>query len=258
MLTQALAFLLEVFLGLFALALLLRFYLQLLRAPARNPLSTFLAALTDWLVVPARRVIPGLFRVDLSTLVLAWLTELVLLCADLGAEQAWPRWRLGCCAGAGCGGGSHQAQHLHSDDRGHRAGGADLGGPYSPAMPVVQQLTRPFLLLFATHSARRQRRSVPHLRDRVLPARPVPGELDRGGLLRPRPRLDPLGGKKNRQDCGIHIGFNRAPFPVPGSKSRNLSIRFAAGVAHCAGSYPPLPLSCLPGTASTPTGTFFA
>src|SRR4249919_2818642 len=59
MLTQALAFLLETFLGLFALALLLRFYLQLLRAPARNPLSTFLAALTDWIVVPARRVIPG-------------------------------------------------------------------------------------------------------------------------------------------------------------------------------------------------------
>lgn len=80
MLAQAVAFLLETFLGLFALALLLRFYLQLLRAPARNPLATFLAALTNWLVVPARRVIPGLFRVDLSTLVLAWLTELVLLC----------------------------------------------------------------------------------------------------------------------------------------------------------------------------------
>ena len=108
MLTQALAFLLETFLGLFALALLLRFYLQLLRAPARNPLSTFLAALTDWLVVPARRVIPGLFRVDLSTLVLAWLTEVVLLCAltlvrgsgvagvlgGLAAAGCWPRrWR---------------------------------------------------------------------------------------------------------------------------------------------------------------------
>src|SRR5262245_14304891 len=79
MLTQVLAFLLETFLGLFALALLLRFYLQLLRASARNPLSTFLNALTDWIVVPSRRVIPGLFRVDLSTLVLAWLAELILL-----------------------------------------------------------------------------------------------------------------------------------------------------------------------------------
>ena len=42
------------------LALLLRFFLQLVRAPARNPLSQFLAALTDFIVRPARRVIPGL------------------------------------------------------------------------------------------------------------------------------------------------------------------------------------------------------
>ena len=34
---QALIFLLETFLGLFSLALLTRFYLQAVRAPARNP-----------------------------------------------------------------------------------------------------------------------------------------------------------------------------------------------------------------------------
>ena len=79
MLTQALIFLLETFMGLFALALLVRFYMQLLRAPARNPLTAFLVALTNWLVVPARRVIPGMWRLDLSTLVLAWVTEVLLL-----------------------------------------------------------------------------------------------------------------------------------------------------------------------------------
>jgi YggT family protein len=78
---QALQFLVETFLGLFALALLLRFLLQWLRAPARNPLSHFLAALTDWIVVPARRVIPGLQGLDLATLLLAWLTEVVLILA---------------------------------------------------------------------------------------------------------------------------------------------------------------------------------
>jgi YggT family protein len=78
---QALQFLLETFLGLFALALLLRFFLQWLRAPARNPLSYFLAALTDWIVVPARRVIPGLWGLDLATLLLAWVTEVVLILA---------------------------------------------------------------------------------------------------------------------------------------------------------------------------------
>jgi YggT family protein len=78
---QALQFLLETFLGLFALALLSRFLLQWLRAPARNPLTQFLAALTDWIVVPARRVIPGLRGLDLATLLLAWLTEVVLILA---------------------------------------------------------------------------------------------------------------------------------------------------------------------------------
>lgn len=81
MLSQVLLFLLETFLGLFALALLLRFHMQWLRAPVRNPLSQFLAALTDWVVVPARRVIPGFGGLDMATLLLAWLTELILILA---------------------------------------------------------------------------------------------------------------------------------------------------------------------------------
>ncbi|MEO8038921.1 MAG: YggT family protein [Betaproteobacteria bacterium] len=83
MLSQALVFLLQTFLGLLALALLLRFFLQLVRAPARNPVSQFLAALTDFAVRPARRIIPGLWGIDLSTLVLAWIVEFVLLLAVL-------------------------------------------------------------------------------------------------------------------------------------------------------------------------------
>lgn len=79
MLNQALIFLLNTLLGFFSLALLLRFYLQLLRAPFRNPLSQFLAAVTDFMVRPARRLIPGLWGMDLATLLLAWLAQLILL-----------------------------------------------------------------------------------------------------------------------------------------------------------------------------------
>ena len=79
MLNQMLAFLLDTLLGLFSLALLLRFLMQLLRAPYRNPFSPFLIALTDFLVRPARRVIPGFRGMDLATLLLAWLTQLLLL-----------------------------------------------------------------------------------------------------------------------------------------------------------------------------------
>ncbi|MCC6531234.1 MAG: YggT family protein [Burkholderiales bacterium] len=88
MLNQAASFLLETVFGLFALALLLRFYLQLVRAPYRNPVSQFLCALTDFMVVPARRIIPGLWGMDLATLVLAWLCEVVLLFALLALRGA--------------------------------------------------------------------------------------------------------------------------------------------------------------------------
>ena len=64
MLNQMFIFLLDTFLGLFSLVLLLRFYMQLLRAPHRNPLSQFLIAITDFLVRPARRVIPGFGGID--------------------------------------------------------------------------------------------------------------------------------------------------------------------------------------------------
>jgi len=77
MLTGALIFLIETLFGLFTISLLLRFYLQCVRASYRNPLSEFLGAITDFLVRPARRVIPGLWGLDLATLVLAWLLQLI-------------------------------------------------------------------------------------------------------------------------------------------------------------------------------------
>jgi YggT family protein len=79
MLNQMLIFLLDTLLGLFSLALLLRFYMQLLRAPYRNPLSQFLIGVTDFMVRPARRIIPGFRGMDLPTLLLAWLAQLLLL-----------------------------------------------------------------------------------------------------------------------------------------------------------------------------------
>lgn len=90
MLIDAARYLAEVVFGLFSLAFLLRFYLQLVRAPYRNPLSHFLNALTDFLVKPARRVIPGLWGLDLASLVLAWTCEVLLLLVLLmlyGAER---------------------------------------------------------------------------------------------------------------------------------------------------------------------------
>jgi len=78
MLAQAIAFVLDAFFSLFILAALVRFWMQAFRAPARNPIAQFTMALTDWAVRPMRRVIPGLFRLDLSSLVVAWAFEFLL------------------------------------------------------------------------------------------------------------------------------------------------------------------------------------
>ena len=75
MLSGALIFLVNTVCGLFVVALLLRFYLQWARASYRNPLSDFLQALTDFMVRPARRVVPGLWGLDLATFALAWLIQ---------------------------------------------------------------------------------------------------------------------------------------------------------------------------------------
>ena len=76
---QILIFLLDTILGLLSLALLLRFYFQLLRVPYYNSVSQFLIAATDFIVRPARRFIPGWAGMDLSTLILAWLLECAII-----------------------------------------------------------------------------------------------------------------------------------------------------------------------------------
>lgn len=75
---QILVFLVSTILGLLSLALLLRFYFQLLRVPYYNSISQFLISATDFIVRPARRFIPGWAGIDLSTLMLAWLLECII------------------------------------------------------------------------------------------------------------------------------------------------------------------------------------
>jgi len=79
MLADALIFIAEIAFGLLTFTLLLRFYLQWVRAPYRNPLADFVNALTDFMVRPARRIIPGLWGLDLPTLLLAWLMQFLEL-----------------------------------------------------------------------------------------------------------------------------------------------------------------------------------
>ena len=79
MFNEALLFLLDVLLQPFATILLLRFHLQWLRAPLRNPVGDFVMVLTNFLVLPARRFIPSVRGLDLATLLLALLVEMLYL-----------------------------------------------------------------------------------------------------------------------------------------------------------------------------------
>jgi YggT family protein len=78
MIAQAFALVLDTVFDLVILGALVRFWMQALRAPARNPIAQFSMAITDFAVKPLRRVIPGFFRLDLASLLVAWILELVL------------------------------------------------------------------------------------------------------------------------------------------------------------------------------------
>lgn len=92
---QIASFLLDVIGGLLTGACLLRLYMQWQRISFSNPIGKLIFALTDWLVLPLRRVLPPVGRIDMSSLVAAILLQLlqyVLLIALMGQGWAWLPW----------------------------------------------------------------------------------------------------------------------------------------------------------------------
>lgn len=79
MFSQAGVFLLQTVEFVIVYPALLRFFMQIFRAPARNPLSNFIIAITDFAVKPLRKVIPGLNGIDFASFIWAWLAEIILL-----------------------------------------------------------------------------------------------------------------------------------------------------------------------------------
>ncbi|PKO53687.1 MAG: osmotic-shock protein [Betaproteobacteria bacterium HGW-Betaproteobacteria-20] len=86
MLYNAFLFLLKTVLDLLTLAFLLRFYFQLTRVPFQNQVAQLIVTLTNFAVKPMRRLMTmlgnlGLAKLDISTLLLAYLTQLLLTVA---------------------------------------------------------------------------------------------------------------------------------------------------------------------------------
>lgn len=97
MLIQMASLILQVIVGMLAGTCLLRLYMQWHRIPlaakAGNPLGPFIFALTNWLVLPLRRILPALGRLDTASAVAAYLVVLgkigLMILLGMGGGEWW-------------------------------------------------------------------------------------------------------------------------------------------------------------------------
>ena len=96
---QALVFIVNVVLGLYTAAVLLRFLLQWVRADFYNPICQAIVKISNPLLLPLRRIVPGWHGLDFAALVLAVILQaanviLVLLLVGLPLAAPWVIWWL--------------------------------------------------------------------------------------------------------------------------------------------------------------------
>ena len=66
---EALKYIVDTLLWLLTLAFLLRFLFQLVRADFRDPMADAVVRVTNWLILPLRRILPPLGKIDTATVV---------------------------------------------------------------------------------------------------------------------------------------------------------------------------------------------
>ena len=86
------SYLTETLLGLALYIVLLRFWMQWVRANFRNQIGQFLIAVTNPAVVPLRRILPSIGSIDTATIVLAMVVAIIktlTLVTIAGYSPAW-------------------------------------------------------------------------------------------------------------------------------------------------------------------------
>lgn len=86
---EAIRFIVDTLLWLLTLAFVLRFLFQLVRADFRDPMADAIVRVTNWLIMPLRRVLPPVGKIDTATVLAVLLaasarTSAMLLLAGLG------------------------------------------------------------------------------------------------------------------------------------------------------------------------------
>lgn len=92
MLYEIFAFLIQAVVTLVAGACLLRFAMHALGMSLRGPLGELVSALSDWLVMPLRRVAPPWPQRDMASLLAAWLLKLAQWAFLLLGAERWLVW----------------------------------------------------------------------------------------------------------------------------------------------------------------------
>ena len=82
-LNTAAVYVLQTLGSLYLLIVLLRFVLQLVRANFYNPLCQFIVKATQPLLKPIRRIIPSLFGLDMSSLLLSIVIQMIVMALTL-------------------------------------------------------------------------------------------------------------------------------------------------------------------------------
>ncbi|MBC3931012.1 YggT family protein [Undibacterium curvum] len=90
MLHELLTFVVDTITGLFASFLLLRFWMQVLRVRPPAQLAQAIFQLTDWLVHPIRRLVPGYKGYDWASLIATFLVALVAMLVDFWVLAQFP------------------------------------------------------------------------------------------------------------------------------------------------------------------------
>lgn len=145
---KALLFLMDSLAGFLTGLLLLRFLMQLFRVSFANALGRLVVQLTNWLVTPLRRVLPGVFGLDLASLLPALLCQALVVTAliDLQGSLAVmePASLVLLILGQALRATLRMAIYLMI---GALIAQAVLSwvNPYSPLAPAVHQFTRPLL-----------------------------------------------------------------------------------------------------------------
>ena len=79
LLTQIGFFLVNIVFNFFIGLVVLRFFLQWVKADFYNPLSQFVSKMTNFALLPLRRIIPGFFGLDCAAIVLMFIAEAISL-----------------------------------------------------------------------------------------------------------------------------------------------------------------------------------